>query len=87
MQMLFMSTFQWEPGRTEEVMQAKMKEQIPKGIKVVREWVALDVNRVYRLIEIDDPAALFQLGMIWADLGYTEMHPVMDAKDAMKLLG
>ncbi|MCQ8894803.1 MAG: DUF3303 domain-containing protein [Methanolinea sp.] len=87
MQMLFMSTFQWEPGRTEEVMQAKMKEQIPKGIKVVREWVALDVNRVYRLIEIDDPAALLQSGMIWADLGYTEMHPVMDAKDAMKLLG
>lgn len=85
--MLFMSTFQWEPGRTEEVMQAKMREQLPKGIKVVREWVALDINMVYRLIEIDDPAALLQSCMIWADLGYTEMHPVMDAKDAMKLLG
>lgn len=68
-------------------MQAKMKEQFPKGIKVVREWVALDVNMVYRLVEIDNPAALLRTGMAWADLGYTEMHPVMDAKDAMKVLG
>jgi hypothetical protein len=84
--MLFMSTFQWEPGKTDEIMQARMKESIPSGMKVIKEWVALDTNIVFRLIDTDDPVALLKGCTIWADLGYTEMHPVMDSLDAIKML-
>jgi hypothetical protein len=84
--MLFMTTFQWEPGKTDEIMQIRMKERIPSGMKVINEWVALETNIVFRLVEIDDPVALLKTGSIWADLGYTEMHPVMEAQDAIKLL-
>jgi hypothetical protein len=84
--MLFMIMFQWEPGNTEKIMQARMKESVPSGVKVIKEWVALDTNIVFRLIDTNDPVALLKDSSIWADLGYTEMHPVMDSPDAMKLL-
>jgi hypothetical protein len=84
--MLFMIMFQWEPGKTEEIMQRRMKESVPSGVNVIKEWVALDTNIVFRLIDTNDPVALLKDSSIWADLGYTEMHPVMDSLDAMKLL-
>jgi hypothetical protein len=81
-----MIMFQWEPGKTEEIMQRRMKESVPSGVNVIKEWVALDTNIVFRLIDTNDPVALLKDSSIWADLGYTEMHPVMDSLDAMKLL-
>ncbi len=84
--MLFMNTFQWESGKTDEIMQIRTTEKIPAGMKIIQEWIALDINMVYRLVEIEDPVALLKIGMAWADLSYTEMHPVMDAKDVMKFL-
>jgi hypothetical protein len=84
--MLFMIMFQWEPGNTEKIMQIRMKESVPSGVNVIKEWVALDTNIVFRLIDTHDPVALLRDSSIWADLGYTEMHPVMDSLDAMKLL-
>ena len=84
--MLFMSMFQWEPGKTEEIMQRRMMESVPSGVNVIKEWVALDTNIVFRLIDTNDPVALLKDSSIWADLGYTEMHPVMDSLDVMKLL-
>ena len=84
--MLFMSMFQWEPGKTDEIMELRMKESIPSGVKVVSEWVALETNMVFRLIDTDDPVALLKISSMWSDLGYTEMHPVMNSMDAIKLL-
>jgi len=84
--MLFMIMFQWEPGNTETIMQTRMKESVPSGVNVIKEWIALDTNIVFRLIDTNDPVALLKDSSIWADLGYTEMHPVMDSLDAMKLL-
>lgn len=84
---LFMTIFQWEPGKTDEIMQVRMKESIPSGIRVISEWVALDTNTVFRLEEIEDPVALLKHGSMWSDLGYTEMHPVMESAEALRLLG
>jgi len=81
-----MIMFQWEPGKTEEIMQRRMMESVPSGVNVIKEWVALDTNIVFRLIDTNDPVALLKDSSIWADLGYTEMHPVMDSLDVMKLL-
>lgn len=68
-------------------MEIWMNEKIPSGIEVIKEWIALDVNMVYRLIDVKDPAALLKQGVFWGSLGYTEMHPVMESGDAMKLMG
>jgi hypothetical protein len=84
--MLFITTFQWEPGKTEEVMQTRKKETEHPGRKVLKEWIALETNLVFRLIEITDPAALLKSSAVWSDLGYIEIHPVMEAEEALKLL-
>jgi hypothetical protein len=83
--MLFMSMFQWEPGKTDEIIQIRMKENIPSGMKIVKEWVALETNLVFRLIEITDPVALLKSSSIWTDVGFIEMHPVMDSQEAINL--
>ena len=84
--MLFMTMFQWEPGKTEEVMQMRAKETHPPGRKIVKEWIALETNLVFRLVEITDPAALLKASSGWSDIGYIEMHPVMESEEALKLL-
>jgi len=83
--MLFMSIFRWEPGKTDEIMQLRMKESIPSGLKVIKEWVALETNIVYRLIETNDPVAIAKASIAWADLGNIEMHPVMASEDILLL--
>lgn len=83
--MMFLSSFQWEPGKTGEILENKANERVPSGIKVINEWVALDSNIVFRLFEVTDPVALLKNN--WSDLGYVEMHPVMESKEAMKHLG
>jgi hypothetical protein len=84
--MLFMTMFTWEPGKTEEVMQMRMKEPQVPGRKVLKEWIALETNLVFRLVEIADPAALLKSSSVWSDLGYLEIHPVLEAEEALKLL-
>ena len=83
--MMFMSSFQWEPGKTGEILESRANEKVPPGMKVINEWVALDSNIVFRFIDVSDPVALLKHN--WGDLGYVEMHPVMESREAMKHLG
>jgi len=83
--MLFMSSFQWEPGKTGEILQSRATEKLQPGLKIINEWVALDTNIVFRLVEVEDPVALLKSN--WSDLGYVEMHPIMESREAMKYLG
>lgn len=80
-----MNIFRWEPGKTDDIMQVRMKESIPSGFKIIKEWVALETNIVFRLVECDDPVAMAKVSINWADLGYTEMHPVMASEDLLLL--
>ncbi|CCJ35285.1 DUF3303 family protein [Methanoculleus bourgensis] len=83
--MQFISIFTWEPGKTGEVMEARAAEKIPDGVRLINEWVDLGSNTVFRLIETDDPAALLMISSPWGDLGYKEVHPVMESKEALRL--
>ncbi len=85
--MQFMSIFTWDPGKTGEVMEMRAAEKTPDGMIVINEWIELGSNTVFRLIEVEKPVALLKAGSPWGDLGYTEMHPVMEAKEALKHLG
>ena len=84
--MLFMTMIQWEPGKTEEVMQMRTKETHHPGRKIVKEWIALETNLVSRLGEITDSAALLKASSGWSDLGSIELHPVMESEESLKLL-
>lgn len=81
--MLFMLIFRWDLGKTDEIMQLRMKESVPSGVKIVKEWVALEANIVYRVIDVNDPVAFAKICSLWADLGYTELHPVMSTDDIL----
>jgi hypothetical protein len=85
--MLFMNTFRWEPGMTAEVLAQRAKDTVPEGMRVLNEWTVLSENMVFRLVDIQDPAAMLQVGFAWADLGYIEMYPVMETAEVLKYLG
>jgi hypothetical protein len=85
--MLFMTIFRWDPGRTDEVMRKRETEFVPEGLEILNEWTELGANTVFRLIEVKEPAALLENSYVWGDLGYIEMHPVMESKEALKYLG
>lgn len=85
--MQFISIFTWEPGKTAEIMEARAREEIPEGVTLINEWLDLGSNTVFRLVEVEDSVALLKAGYPWGDLGYTEMHPVIEAKEALKHLG
>ncbi|ABN58026.1 MULTISPECIES: DUF3303 domain-containing protein [Methanoculleus] len=84
--MQFIHIFTWEPGKTAEIMEARAREEIPEGVTLINEWVDLVGNMVFRLIETDDPVALMKVGFSWSDLGYREVHPVMESKEALTIL-
>ncbi|HOI12475.1 MAG TPA: DUF3303 family protein [Methanoculleus sp.] len=85
--MQFINIFTWEPGKTAEIMEARAREEIPEGVTLINEWLDLGSNTVFRLVEVEDSVALLKAGYPWGDLGYTEMHPVIEAKEALKHLG
>ncbi len=82
--MQFMSIFTWEPGRTGEVMEMRAAEKTPGGMIVINEWIDLGSNTVFRLVEVENSAALQKAGYPRGDPGYTGTHPVMEAKEALK---
>ena len=85
--MLFMVIFQWEPGMTDEVLQKRRAEETTEGRRVIHEWMAIESNMVFRLMDITDPVVFLKHHYeTWGDLGYTEMHPVLEAKEALKHL-
>jgi len=84
--MQFINILTWEPGKTAEIMEARASEETPEGVTVINEWVDLVGNTVFRLIETDDPVALMKLSFPWSDLGYKEMHLVMESKEALAIL-
>lgn len=84
--MQFISIFTWEPGKTAEIIEARAREEIPEGVTLINEWVDLVGNTVFRLIETDDPVALMKVSSPWSDLGYKEVHPVMESKEALAIL-
>jgi hypothetical protein len=59
---------------------------VPQGIKVHGEWVQIVKNRVFRLIEGDDPKLMLGASFAWSDLGNLEIFPVMESEEVMKLM-
>ena len=86
--MLFMSIVSWEPEKRDEVVK-RFKEKgamtLP-GRKVIGTWNAIGGNRVFRLVEIEDPKALVTASFAWSDLVEIEEIPVIETQEMMKII-
>ena len=86
--MLLMSIVSWEPEKRDEVVK-RFKEKgamtFP-GRKVIGTWNVIGGNRVFRLVEIEDPKALVAADVAWSDLVKIEEIPVMESGELMKVI-
>ena len=75
--MQFMITTTWEPGKRDEVIKRAQALGVepPKSIKVLGQWADLHGGRAFRLIEVDDPKAIFLGNLGWSDLCKIEAVP------------
>jgi hypothetical protein len=73
----FMSIFSWEPGRTGEIMEMRAVGKTPDGMIVINEWIDPGSSTVFRLVAVEDPAALLKAGSIG-------IHPAMEEMGALK---
>lgn len=59
---------------------------LPEGLRYVGSWVEASYNRCFQLMECDD-ASLFQEWVIqWQDLVDFEIVPVVESKQAAKVI-
>ena len=86
--MLFMSIVSWEPEKRDEVVKryAEKGAMTLPGRKVIGTWNAIGGNRVFRLVEIEDPKALVLASAAWSDLVNIEEIPVMESGELMKVI-
>ncbi len=86
--MLFMSIVTWEPEKRDEVVKryAEKGAMTLPGRKVIGTWNAIGGNRVFRLVEIEDPKALVLASAAWSDLVNIEEIPVMESGELMKVI-
>jgi hypothetical protein len=86
--MLFMSIVTWEPEKRDEVVKrfAEKGAMTISGRKVIGTWNAIGGNRVFRLVEIEDPKALVAADVAWSDLVKIEEIPVMETGELMKVI-
>jgi hypothetical protein len=59
---------------------------IPKGIRLLGEWSHVGSGRVFRLIDVEDPAAMSEATMPWTDIGSLDVYPVMEVETILPRL-
>jgi hypothetical protein len=83
--MLFMAVFTFEPEKSRDVLKRRAEKGPLAAGKIIGEWSALAGGRVFRVIEGDDPNAIFAAARAWTDLGKLELIPVMATEDVIKV--
>ena len=86
--MLFMSIATYPPERRNEVVKRRAEKGMttPEGLKIINQWVDISGGRVFTLAEANDTAALLEWNFGYSDLSSTELVPVMESEDVMKLI-
>ena len=83
--MLFMAVFTFQPENRDEVIRRRAEKGplVPKGMQVLGEWSYIGSGRVFRLIDVEDPAAAFEAATAWTDLGNLEVFPVVEVEKVL----
>lgn len=86
--MLFMTVYTFEPSQRDDVIRRRVEKGalIPAGMKMIGEWSAAGGGRVFRLIEVDDPTAMFEATTPWTDIGKLEVYPVIEVEKVLPYL-
>lgn len=84
--MLFMTIFSYQPERRNEVFKRRLERGslVPEGMTVVGEWSAIGGGRVFRLVEVENPAVAMAAAGAWSDLGRYEIVPVIESEEAFR---
>ena len=83
--MLFMTVFTYEPAQRNEVIRRRAEKGTlaPKAMKVLGEWSYMGAGRVFRLVDVDDPAAMVEGTAAWTDLGKLDVFPVLEVEKVL----
>jgi hypothetical protein len=88
--MLYMNVVTWDPDKRDEVIKryGEIGQQVPEGMKVLGEWVTLQGDRVFRLVDITtpDPGCSVKANFAWNDLTKLEAFSVMEPAQLLKLV-
>jgi hypothetical protein len=87
--MLFMAVFSWEPGKRDEVAKRALKNagaEPPKGVKSLGQWTVVGGNRGFRLLDVEDPRAMYEYARQWTDIFSTEYFPVLETAEVLKIV-
>jgi hypothetical protein len=86
--MLYMTIYTYEPDKRNDVIRRAVEKgrMTPEGMKEVGVWSAMGGGRVFRVIEADDPAVMYESSYAWSDLGKIEIIPIMDNDELLKML-
>ena len=86
--MLFMTVYTYEPRARNEVIRRRLEKGalVPKGMKLLGEWSHVGSGRVFRLIDVEDAAALPEATMPWTDIGSLDVYPVMEVETILPVL-
>lgn len=85
--MLFMVTYSFEPAQMNEVMKRRTEKGrgAPADLKVLNEWIVPGALKGFMLCEASDCKALLAGAGGWSDLMKSEIVPVMEAEEALKM--
>lgn len=86
--MLFMTVFTYQPQARDEVMRRRVEKgpMMPNGMKLLGEWSHVGSGRVFRLIDVEDAAALPEATLPWTDIGSLDVYPVMEVEKILPRL-
>ncbi len=77
--MLFMIVANYEPQKEKEKI-IKMEEtegMTPEGANIIGEWNVIGGGKSFRLVEADDPKAVFAGALAWSHRYKIEIIPVI----------
>ncbi len=85
--MLFMSTYTFEPGQSDEIMMRRLQRGAlaPEGVKVIGEWFYVGGHKGFILFDTNNPSVLMKMALGWTDLVRFETIPVMETEEVLNL--
>lgn len=86
--MLYMTVFTYEPSARDEIIRRRLEKGalVPKGMKLLGEWSYMGSGRVFRLVDVEDPAVMVEATRPWTDVGHLEVYPVMEVEAMLKTI-
>lgn len=90
--MLYMHIITWEPAQRDAVAKRAqtMGLKMAEGVKLIGFWNDLEGHRAFMLVDrspaVVDAKHMLEASWAWSDLCKTEVVPVMEFEEMMKLL-